>query len=268
MQAVVKLEQNQGVATLTLNRPQVLNTLNEDMAFSLRELLGQVGSDDTVKCVIIQGAGGNFMAGGDIHAFAESLQLSPEAQQEGMLELINIVHDSIRLIREMPQPVIAVVSGIVAGFGVSLMAACDLVIATENTRFSSAYCQLGVLPDGGNTYFLPRLIGEKRAKAFTLLGEVLDAHMALSFGLINTIVSTDQLTETVQRYSQRLVIAAQPALANSKRLLNASTQNNLEQQLFAEQLSFTECTLSPDFAEGVHAFMAKRKPQFGKKENA
>jgi 2-(1,2-epoxy-1,2-dihydrophenyl)acetyl-CoA isomerase len=106
-------------------------------------------------------------------------------------------------------------------------------------------------------------MGEKRAKAFTLLGEVLDAPMALNIGLINAIVSTDQLNATVQRYTQRLAMAAQPALANSKRLLNASTQHNLEQQLYAEQLSFTECTLSPDFAEGVQAFIAKRKPNFG-----
>ena len=266
MEPVVTLNIEAGIATLTLNRPKVLNTLNETMAYALRDHCQALAHDNTVRCVIIQGAGGHFMTGGDIGYFAQSLSLDTQTRETAVSQLISVVHDAILAIRTMPKPVIASLAGAVAGFGVSLVAACDLAIAAENTRLASAYCQLGVSPDGGNTFFLPRIIGEKRAKALTFLGDPLDAHTAMLMGLINLVVPVEQLETTTQQLATRLCQAPQQALINAKLLINNSLNHTLEQQLAAEQQGFTQCTLTADFAEGVQAFIQKRPPQFGQKE--
>lgn len=266
MEEVVTVSKKAGVATLTLNRPKVLNTLNDTMAYALRDQCQALAQDTQVRCVIIQGAGGHFMAGGDIGYFAQSLTLTPAQREIEVSQLIDVVHAAIQAIRTMPKPVIASVAGAVAGFGVSLVAACDLAIGADNTRFASAYCQLGVSPDGGNTFFLPRIIGEKRAKALTFLGDPLDAHTAMLMGLINLVVPAEQLQTTTEQLAQRLCHAPQQALINAKALINQSLNTTLEQQLAAEQQGFTQCTLTADFAEGVQAFIQKRPPQFGQEE--
>ncbi len=263
MEPVIKLAIDEHIATLTLNRPQSLNSLNAAMASALHAYCQQLSDDTQVRCVIIQGEGGHFMAGGDIGYFAQSLQLAEEERYQQVSGIIAIVHEAITAIRGMPKPVIASVSGAVAGFGISLMAACDLAIAAENSRFASAYCQLGVSPDGGNTYFLPRSIGEKRSKFLTFLGDPLDAHTALNMGLINQVVSVEELPHATLKLAKRLCQAPAKAVANAKQLLNTSLNHTLEQQLQAEQAGFAGCTLTADFAEGVRAFLQKRPPRFG-----
>ncbi|MEZ5537230.1 MAG: enoyl-CoA hydratase [Thiolinea sp.] len=262
MSDVVELSVEERVATLTLNRPEVLNTLNDEMAEALKTLTAQVAADDSVRCLVIQGAGGHFMAGGDIGYFAGCIQIPPAERHAEISRVIEIIHAAIVSLREMPKPVVASVSGAVAGFGMSLLAACDLAVAAENTKFASAYCQLGVSPDGGGTFFLPRLVGDKRAREIMFLGERLSVQEALALGLVNKVVAVGELAAATDALVQRLVNGPQQALAGSKRLLNQSLNNTLEQQLLMEQQSFADCAAATDFEEGVRAFMEKRTPDF------
>jgi 2-(1,2-epoxy-1,2-dihydrophenyl)acetyl-CoA isomerase len=162
----------------------------------------------------------------------------------------------------MPQPVIAGVRGSVAGFGMSLVAAADLAIAADSARFTQAYSQIGTTPDGGNTWFLPRAVGAKRAMGLTLLNEPIDAAGACAIGLVNQVVADSELEAVTLQLAERLARGPSRAYAQAKRLINDSMSNTLEQQLLAEQGSFTRCALSHDFAEGVTAFMEKRRPEF------
>ena len=202
------------------------------------------------------------MAGGDIAYFHRSLSLDPSERQEKVNQLIGVVHEFITTLRSMPQPVIASVRGNVAGFGISLVAASDLAVAAEGARFTQAYCQIGTSPDGGNTFFLPRAIGSKRAMAMTLLNEPVDASQALAMGLVNQVVPDVILEATVKDLAVRLSRGPTQAYARAKQLINSTMSNSLQQQLDAEQERFALCSVSHDFAEGVTAFMEKRKARF------
>ncbi len=248
MGEVVKLTVEGRVATMTLNRPDVLNTLNDEMSYALRALTAEVAADDSVRCLVVTGAGDHFMAGGERH---------PE-----ITKIVGVIHEAISNLREMPKPVVASVSGAVAGFGVSLMSACDLVVAADNTKFASAYCHLGVSPDGGGTFFLPRMVGDKRAREIMFLGERITAQEALAMGLVNKVVAVEELAATTEAVVQRLVNGPQASIVGSKRLLNSSLHNTLEQQLLLEQESFANCAMTADFEEGVQAFIEKRPAKF------
>lgn len=253
-----------GVITLTLNRPNVLNTLDPAMAAALEDATRTVAEDDRVRCVVIRGAGGNFMAGGDIGYFHQCLSLPPNERAAKVGEIITIIHAAIRTLREMPKPVVAAVEGACAGFGVSLMSACDLAVATESAVFSLAYSRLGVSPDGGSTHALPRTVGAKNAMALALLAERFHAEEAFRMGLINQVVKDDALEDAVTELCKRLVAGPQEALARTKALINRSLQSTLEQQLAAEEASFIASVEGDEFEEGVRAFVEKRKPDFNK----
>lgn len=263
MSDVVKLTVEGRIATMTLNRPDVLNTLNDEMAYALKALTADVAADDSVRCLILTGAGGHFMAGGDIGYFSECTKIPVAERHPEINKIIGTIHEAISSLREMPKPVVASVSGAVAGFGVSLMAACDLVVAAENTKFASAYCQLGVSPDGGGTFFLPRMVGDKRAREIMFLGERITAPEALAMGLVNKVVAVDELAAATGTLVQRLVNGPRDSIVASKRLLNSSVNNTLQQQLLLEQQSFADCAMSADFEEGVQAFVEKRPAKFG-----
>ncbi len=262
MSRVVIVEQEQGITTITLNRPKQLNALNDQMAEDLRAATQSLDANDT-RVVVIKGAGNHFMAGGDVGFFHEGLELPAHERESLLNNLISMVHDSVQAIRALPVPVVAVVHGNVAGFGMSLMSACDLVIADENSLFTQAYTNIGVTPDGGNTYFIPRLIGAKRFMAMTLLNKPLTAANALDAGLISQVVPSAELSALEGTVTKRLAGGPAKAYANVKQLVNQTFNNSLKQQLDAEQASFTSCALSEDFAEGVTAFVQKRRPKFG-----
>ncbi|MCB1639142.1 MAG: enoyl-CoA hydratase/isomerase family protein, partial [Thiothrix sp.] len=185
MPPVVDIAIRERIAFMTLNRPSSLNALDDRMAFALQEDCIAIAQDDRIRCLVISGAGEHFMAGGDIGYFARCLELTPEQRRREVERIITAIHNAITAIRTMPRPVLASVQGAVAGFGLSLMSACDLVIAADNLRITSSYSQLGVSPDGGHTFFLPRIIGDKRARAMAFLNQPLDAQQALASGLIN-----------------------------------------------------------------------------------
>ncbi len=251
-----------GVATLTLNRPKALNALNQEMAAALEASTAALSENNDVRCVLIRGAGGNFMAGGDIGYFYQCLSLSEEERAGAVAQVIEVVHGAIRNIRNAPKPVVACVEGACAGFGVSLVAACDLAIAADNAVFSLAYSRLGITPDGGSTWFLPRLVGLKRASALVLLADRFGANEALQMGLVNQVAEVDALKEAVGALSARLANGPSKAFAGAKALLNESLSSILEAQLKAEEARFIEGVKGAEFEEGVRAFVEKRKPDF------
>jgi 2-(1,2-epoxy-1,2-dihydrophenyl)acetyl-CoA isomerase len=261
MTSPILLARNSSVATLTLNRPDALNALDPAMMDALVAHTAALAADASLRCVVVRGAGRHFMAGGDIRHFAEQLEHEPEERQRRFTRMIERLHAAIEQLQRMPHPVLASVHGAVAGFGLSLLCACDLAIAAEGSYFTAAYRQLGLTPDGGLSYALPRLVGSKKAMEILLLGERFGAEEALRLGLVNRVVPEAELERATA--AMAAVLAAGPVLAtrNGKRLLRHS--QSLSAQLDAEAVSFGACAATGDFAEGVRAFLDKRAPQFG-----
>lgn len=251
-----------GVATITLDRPEVLNALNPEMAAGLDAATGVLAADEAVRCVVIRGAGDHFMAGGDVRHFHDLLKNAPDEVAKNIGGEIESVHAAIINIRTMPKPVIASIRGASAGFGMSLVAACDLAIAAEDSVFSLAYCRIGTSPDGGSTWTLPRMVGLKRAMELALLGDRITPRQASDYGLINWVVPTPELEKMTAEIASRIAAGPVDALARTKALLNGSLSAELEAQLDAEKRSFLSGVTGAEFAEGVSAFVEKRPARF------
>jgi len=247
-----------GVATILLNRPQVMNALDARMIVQLREAAERAEHDTQARAVVIRGAGPAFLAGGDVAMFHANLTKMPALVREGAPEL----HRAILALRRASKPVLASVHGAVAGAGVSVMAAADLAIAADGTKFTMAYSRLGTSPDGGATYSLPRLVGMRKALELILLSDAIEAREALRLGLVNWVVGAEQLAAETESIARRLAQGATAAFAEIKKLLNQSYDQTLAAQLNAEVEAFARCAGTRDFAEGVTAFVEKRKPQF------
>ncbi len=246
------------VATLTLNRPEVLNSFNRDMARRLQDLLDRMAGAREVRCVRITGAGRAFCAGQD---------LAEAASAEGpAADVARIVREQynplIRRLRSMEKPVVCAVNGAAAGAGANLALACDLVIASEEASFIQAFSKIGLVPDSGGTWVLPRLVGLARATALTFLGETLSARQALQYGLIYAVCPGERLAEESFELAHKLAAMPTQALALTKQALNQSLDNDLETQLKLEEELQARAAASADFREGVEAFLAKRKPKF------
>jgi 2-(1,2-epoxy-1,2-dihydrophenyl)acetyl-CoA isomerase len=263
MNTTVLLDRDGAVATLTLNRPASLNTLDPEMIDALIAHSAALAADETVRCVVIRGAGRHFMAGGDIRSFANELADSPSDRRVHFTQMVEHMHTAIEQLQRMPHPLLASVHGAVAGFGLSLMCACDLALAAESCYFTSAYRHLGLSPDGGMSYTLPRLVGLKKAMEIVLLGERFDAADALRLGLVNRVVVESALDAATRQVATALAAGPVRALRNGKRLLNQSLSQPLSVQLLSEAESFGACAATDDFAEGVRAFLEKRTPRFG-----
>ena len=247
-----------GVATITLNRPSVMNALDAAMIVQLRVACERAEQDATARAVVLRGAGPAFLAGGDVSFFHANLARMPELVRQGGAEL----HHAILALRRAPKPVLASVHGTVAGAGVSLMAAADLALAAEGTKFMLAYSRIGTSPDGGATYFLPRLVGSRKALELMLLSDAVDARDALRVGLVNWVVGAERLAAETDTIARRLAQSATLAFAETKRLVNQTHDQTLPAQLNAEVEAFARCAATRDFAEGVTAFVEKRKPLF------
>jgi 2-(1,2-epoxy-1,2-dihydrophenyl)acetyl-CoA isomerase len=263
MNTTLLLDRDGTIATLTLNRPASLNALDSEMVDALVTHSAALAADDSVRCVIINGAGRHFMAGGDIRSFAGQLADAPSDRRRHFTRMVEHMHVAIENLQRMPHPVLASVQGAVAGFGLSLMCGCDLAIASTSSYFTSAYRHLGLTPDGGASYTLPRLVGLKKATEIVLLGERFDATEALRLGLVNRVVAEDELRTATHQLAMALASGPVLAIRNGKRLLNQSLSQSLSAQLQAEAESFGGCAATDDFVEGVRAFLDKRPPRFG-----
>lgn len=253
-----KLDESTGVVTLTINRPQVLNALDVPLARALNGAVQPLEHDARVRCVVIRGAGRAFMAGGDLARFAEDFDRAAAVADE-LLDALNPVAE---ILRAIDAPVVAAVHGAVAGAGLSLMCSCDLAIAAQGTRFLMAYDRVGAAPDFGGTYFLPRVLGPRRAAQFLFLSETLDAQEALAAGMVNRVVPAEELEGAVDEVARRIATGPTRAYGQYKRLADRAFERGLHDQLEAERVAFKDATRTQDFREGIGAFLAKRTPRF------
>jgi 2-(1,2-epoxy-1,2-dihydrophenyl)acetyl-CoA isomerase len=259
---VVLVAREGGVATITLNRPQALNALDRELTAALREAVFSAENDAGVRCVVLRG-GEHFMAGGDLKWFKTLAEGRTSAENRVQFEaFVHEVHALILSLRRMPKPVIASVRGAAAGFGMSLMMATDLAIAADSAYFTLAYTLIGVSPDGGSTFSLPRSVGQKKAMEIALLGERFDAATAERLGLVNRVVPSSSLDAETGKLAARLAAGPTAVYARTKALVNGSLNATLESQLQREAEAFAQSASEPDFIEGLAAFIEKRKPQF------
>lgn len=247
-----------GVATLTLNRPEVLNSFTRPMAAAAQAALDRAAADVAVRAILLTGAGRGFCAGQDL---AEAMPTEGEAPP--IADIVRGTYNPIvTRLRDVPKPVVAAVNGVAAGAGANIAFACDFVLAAEHASFVQAFSKIGLVPDSGGTWVLPRLVGPARATAMFLLGDKVTAAEALSLGLIYRVVPGDALMVEAQALAARLALMPTRALGLTKRLLNASATNDLAAQLELEAQLQAEAGASEDFREGVGAFLEKRKPAF------
>lgn len=260
--ADLEVSHQNGVTTLTMNRPEARNALSMEMRAQLADVLHDIEHDDSVRCVVLTGAGDHFMAGGDVKGMAESVQKSPDEIRKEFLLRIHDLHPIMFAMRRMPKPVIASCRGAAAGAGVSMALACDLIIAADDAFFTLAYCRIGTSPDGSASFHLPRAVGIKKAMEIALLGDRFDANTARDMGMINFVVPAAELDAETDKLARRLASGPTHVYGNTKALLYRSLESEFEAQLQAEAESFADCASRPDFREGVTAFVEKREPRF------
>ena len=254
--ASVLLEINNGVATITFNRPDKFHSFNREMALLLQQLLDECAQSKEVRCVCITGSGKAFCAGQDL---GEVTGDNPAKFDKILVEHYNPIITSIR---KMPKPVLCAVNGVAAGAGANIALCCDIVIASEKASFIQAFSKIGLIPDCGGTYFLPRLIGLQKATALMMLGDKINAIEAERMGMIYKYFPEDQFVEEGRKIAETLAKLPTRAFDLTKQALNESFQNNLTQQLKLEdQLQYKAANTS-DYKEGVAAFLEKRIPDF------
>jgi 2-(1,2-epoxy-1,2-dihydrophenyl)acetyl-CoA isomerase len=246
----------ESVALVRLNRPEKFNSFTRPMALEMQEALDLAAANDAVRAIVITGTGKAFCAGQDL---GEAIDPNGPGLQTILSEGYNPI---ITRIREIKKPIIAAVNGVAAGAGANIALACDVVVATETATFIQAFSKIGLIPDSGGTFFLPRLIGFQRASALMLLGDKVTAKDALQMGMIFNVFQADEWEEKYMQLAQQLAAMPTLALGKIKEALNASFTNTIEQQLSLEEKLQLEAGASADYAEGVQAFLEKRSPQF------
>jgi 2-(1,2-epoxy-1,2-dihydrophenyl)acetyl-CoA isomerase len=248
-----------GVATITLNRPDRLNSFTAAMHAELREALAEAQDDESVRCVLLTGAGRGFCAGQDLSDRA----VAPGTQGPDLGVSIETNYNPlVRSLRALPMPVICAVNGVAAGAGANLALACDIVLAARSASFIQAFCKIGLLPDSGGTWTLPRLVGHARAMGLAMLGDKLSAEQAEAWGMIWKAVDDDKLAGEALALARHLATQPTKGLGFIKQALNASSTNDLDAQLDLERDLQREAGHTADYREGVAAFVGKRAPQF------
>jgi len=258
----VVVERHEGVIEIILNRPEILNAVNRETIAALADAVAEAAEDRAARVILLRGAGTHFCAGGDITMFAELIRLAPADRQKALYRIVDTLHPLLTRMRYMPKPVVAAVQGAAAGVGLSLVLAADLALAAEDTVFTSGYIHLGTSPDGGMTATLPHIVGIKHAAELMLLGDRFDAQRALALGLINRVVPADALASEATALAARLAAGPTHAYGRTKALLQATLGDGFDAQLRRETESFAACAATEDFAEGVCAFLEKRRPVF------
>jgi 2-(1,2-epoxy-1,2-dihydrophenyl)acetyl-CoA isomerase len=254
--SAVLFQIDHNVAIITLNRPDKLNAFNREMALLLQQQLDECASLDEVRCVYITGSGKGFSAGQDL---AEIVAADGPSMQQILSEHYNPIVDRIR---KLPKPVIAAVNGVAAGAGANIALCCDIVIAAQSASFIQAFSKLGLIPDSGGTYFLPRLIGWQKASALAMLGDKVSAEDAERMGMIYKVLPADGFAAATLQLAKQVAQMPTKGLALTKQALNESLTNNYEQQLAVEDKLQQEAAQTVDYKEGVNAFLEKRAPAF------
>jgi len=256
---LIKVAEDSGVVTITLNRPEKLNALVGHMRRDLAETLEEAGSDPDARVVVLTGAGRAFCAGGDVNFMAELVE---RGDSEEFARLLGAARRVILAIRQMTKPVIGSIGGACAGAGFNLALACDLRIASSTATFSQSFVKLGFHPDWGGSYFLPRMVPPNIACEMFFLGDSIDAQKALQFGLVNRVVAPEELESETRKLAERLRDSPAVSIAAAKHAVYASEHDTLEEMLQYEVDAQLRCFESEDGREGVRAFLEKRAPRF------
>jgi 2-(1,2-epoxy-1,2-dihydrophenyl)acetyl-CoA isomerase len=255
---LILVEHFTGYRVLSLNRPDKLNVFNEAMHHALQTAIDEAEADAACRSLLITGAGRGFCAGQDL---GDRL-LKPGEKPVPRDSLEKLYNPLVRRLRALPFPVVAAVNGVAAGAGCNIALACDIVIAARSAKFIQSFARIGLIPDSGGTWFLPRLVGDARARGLALLAQEVTADKAAEWGMIWRCVDDNALIYEARRVCEHFSIAPTQGLALIKRALNASAGNSLDAQLDLERDLQREASLTADYAEGVRAFMEKRKPNF------
>lgn len=256
----VQFETQNAVAIITMNRPDALNALSLQLTKDLRAAI-ECAISENARAIVLAGAGRAFCSGGDLR------EMQTLWEREGRIEAfleepLEELHRVVSLIRETPIPFVAAVQGICAGAGTNFALACDIVLAAENATFNEAFVKIGLSPDCGGTFFLPRAVGEKLAAEIFMTGDTVTAERAASIGMINRTVAAENLIEETLKLARKLSLAPTASIGRIKRMLNTSFSNDLQSQLKLEHEMQIESGKANDFKEGVQAFFEKREPNF------
>jgi 2-(1,2-epoxy-1,2-dihydrophenyl)acetyl-CoA isomerase len=251
----------EGVGRITLNRPDTLNAWNTQFGLDLREVVTKEAQDDSVRALLITGAGRGFSSGADLKNEGTG-EIADDGLPDVRRRLTELYHPILLGLRELPKPVVAAVNGPAVGIGASLAMACDLIVASASSYFNLAFVNIGLMPDGGSTAFVPAAVGKARAFQMALLGERVSAQQALDWGLINQVVEPESLPKESLELAQRLASGPTQSYAGSKRALNRMIYGDLNAQLELEADIQHELFRTNDAREGVTAFVQKRTPAF------
>jgi len=252
----VLFDVNNGIATLTLNRPDVFNAFNEQLSADVNDVLKKTAKDKSIRVLVITGSGKAFCSGQDLKAIAGSKNRSLSDS------LYKRYNPMIKAIRNLPIPVICKLNGVAAGAGCSLALSCDMIIASENASLIEVFVNVGLVLDSGSSYFLPRLIGSARAFELATLGSKVTAQQAADWGMINKVVKLEELDEEVNKLAEHYSLAPTKAIGLMKKMLNKSFTSDLDTMLEYEAYCQEIAGRSEDYKEGVTAFNEKRKPAF------
>lgn len=245
-----------GVATITLNRPEVYNALNDGITYELQDAFKAIAKDDAVRVVVLTGAGKAFCSGQDLKA------ASGQEKRSFLESLHKRYNPIIRAMRSLPKPIIGRLNGVAAGAGCSLALACDLIVASEEATLIEVFINIGLVPDSGSSYFLPRLVGMAKAFELCSMGSRVKAAEALQLGLVNRVVPAEQLDAAVREYTEYFSNAPTKSIGLIKKMLDKATTATLDEMLEYEAYCQEIAGSSADYKEGVTAFLEKRKPEF------
>lgn len=254
----LKFDTENGIATITLSRPDAANALDLTMARELSDVAIICDEADDVRVVVIRGEGKMFCAGGDLSVMGDAGEAAPAVVKQ----MAGDLHMALSRLNRMDAPVIAAVNGTAAGAGFSIAVATDLAIAVDSAKFTMAYTNAGLSPDGSSSYFLPRRIGDRRARELMLTNRLLSAQEALEWGILNQVVSADEFDDAVAKIASSLAKGPTRAYGQVKQLLTASFDNGLETQMELETRGISDMARSEDGQEGINAFLNKRNPEF------
>jgi 2-(1,2-epoxy-1,2-dihydrophenyl)acetyl-CoA isomerase len=254
-----------GIGRLTFNRPEQRNAMSPQMLELFHEKLKELDDDREIHCIVIDGAGGNFVAGGDIKAWARLQGKSPSERSDDFRARLRAALPTATLFDSIEKPVIAAVRGYSIGAGLSFVLAADFAIADQTAAFVFGHIRMGLVPDMGLTYYLPRVVGERRALQLTLLGSQLDAARAKELGLVDDVVAPDALEDAIASLTAKIIAAPAKATAETKRLMRLSRHNTFASQFDAETEGAASCVSDEDFMEAVTAFSERRQPKFGRR---